>query len=233
MPRPTALLIMGGADYHNTPEHYELLTGLLAGPAGLNVTVTDDFLGQTKESLSQYDLLVLWATHGQAPAEPVHALFDVVRHGTPLLGLHAAPYSVRMVEGGPEAIGSSYIRRFPHLPYQGITVNILDREHPITAGMEDFRISDELYCLEDLGPDVHVLASYDGRTANAPYRGEPRPQHDEAHSWRMQQPRAPLVYVRQLSAGKICVNALGHDGAAISNPGFRQFVVQAAKWLLS
>ena len=29
MARPTALLIAGGAPYHNTSEHYELLAGLL------------------------------------------------------------------------------------------------------------------------------------------------------------------------------------------------------------
>ena len=237
MARPTALLIAGGADYHNTPEHYECLAGLLAGPCGLNVTVTDDFERQTAESLRRYDLLVLWATIGQASPEPVHALFDAVRRGTPLLGLHAAPYTVRMVEGGPQAIGSSYIKEFPHLPYQEITVNILDREHPVTQGVGDFTITDELYCLNELGQTVTVLASYDGRQANKPYRlrewQPPDPRHELAHQWRMQQPRAPLVYVTQHGEGKICVNALGHDKAALDNPGFRQITTQAAGWLLS
>jgi uncharacterized protein len=237
MGRPTALLIMGGDGYHNLPEHYELLAGLIAGPAGCNATVTDDLLGQTESSLSGYDLLVLWATHREPPRGPVDALFGTVRRGTPLLGIHAAPYTVRMVEGGPEAIGSSYIKHFPHLPYQEITVNVLDREHPVTAGLEDFVTTDELYCLEDLGPDTQVLASYDGRAASRPYRlreGQPPdPRHDEAHAWRLTQPRAPLVYVKRLGEGKICVNALGHDAAAISNPGFRRLTVQAVDWLLS
>ena len=48
----------------------------------------------------------------------------------------------------------------------------------------------------------------------------------------MHQPRAPLMYVKQLGAGKICVNAMGHDGAALRNPGFRQLTVQAVNWLL-
>lgn len=235
MGRPTALLIMGGDAYHNTPDHYEELAGLFAGPAGFNITITDDLPGQTEQSLSGYDLLVLWTTMGKPPEEPVNALFNVVRAGTPLLGIHAAPYTVRMIEGGPEAIGSAYIKRFPHLPYQPITVNILDRSHPITAGVADFQITDELYCLEQLPPDVTVLASYDGRAASAPYRPRegqaPDPRHGEAHAWRMQQPHAPLVYVKPLGKGKVCVNALGHDGQAIANPGFRQLTVQAAQWL--
>lgn len=231
MTRPTALLLAGGDAYHNTAEHYEALAGLLAGAAGLNLTVTDDLAAQTVERLRGYDLLVLWATMGRAPAEPVHALFDAIRRGTPLLGLHAAPYTVREVEGGPAAIGSSYIKRFPHLPYQEITVQVYDRSHPVTAGVDDFRITDELYCLEDLGRDVRVLAGYDGQQANAPYKGEPRPTHAEAHAWRQQQRRAPLVYVTQHGEGKICVNALGHDAQAINHPAFRQLTVQATRWL--
>ena len=237
MPRPTALLIMGGDAYHNKEEHYEELAGLMAGPGGLNLTLTDDLPGQTRESMSRYDLLVLWATMGQPPSEPIDALFDVVRAGTPLLGIHAAPYTVRMVEGGPQAIGASYIKRFPHLPYQDIQVNLYDREHPITAGVDDFAITDELYCLDELTPDVTVLAGYNGRAAGAPYRlreGQaPDPRHEEAHAWRKQQPRAPLVYVKPLGQGKICVNALGHDGQAIANSGFRALTVQAVRWLLS
>jgi uncharacterized protein len=235
MGRPSALLIMGGAEYHNTAAHYELLAGLLAGPAGCNVTVTDDFPAQTEESLSRYDLLVLWATYPTPPREPVDALFRAVRRGTPLLGIHAAPYTVREIEGGPEAIGSSYIKRFPHLPYQEITVNILDHDHPVTAGVQDFVTADELYCLENLGPEVRLLASYDARAAEKPYTRRagqpPDPRHEQAAAWRREQPRAPLVYVKPLGAGTICVNALGHDASAISNPGFRRLTVQAARWL--
>ncbi|MGH2369195.1 MAG: ThuA domain-containing protein [Chloroflexota bacterium] len=237
MGRPSALLIMGGADYHNTPEHYEALAGLLAGPAGLNVTVTDDFVGQTAESLSTYDLLVLWATYtGDVPPEPVHALFEVVHSGTPLLILHGALYNFRRVSGWPEVIGTLILPRpIRHLPYQEVTVNIQDHSHPITAGVEHFRITDELFTLELRGEGVHLLASFDGRAANKPFSGRSESDEEQAasHAWRMRQPRAPLVYVKQHGAGTICGNALGHDAAALTNPGFRQLVVQGAGWLVS
>ena len=235
MGRPSALLIMGGADYHNTVAHYELLAGLLAGPAGCNVTVTDDFPAQTEESLSRYDLLVLWATYGAPPREPVDALFRAVRRGTPLLGIHTAPYTVREIDGGPEAIGSSYIKRFPHLPYQEITVNILDHRHPVTAGVAGLR---------HRGRAVLPGGPGAGRDAagqlRRPRRGEavtlrpgqaPDPRHEQAPAWRREQPRAPLVYVKPLGASTVCVNALGHDASAIANPGFRQLTTQAARSL--
>lgn len=233
--RPKALLLMGGDAYHNLPEHYEAIAGLFAGPAGCNVVVSDDLPGQTRATLSGYDLIVLWTTMGKGPAEAVGALFDTVREGTPLIGLHAAPYTVRMVEGGPEAIGSSYVKRFPHLPYQRIAIDISDVPHPVTAGVSPFEITDELYCLEDLPTDATVLATYDGRAAAAPYvmrEGQtPNPAHDLAHAWRETQPRAPVVYTKALGKGQVVVNALGHDGQALRHPGFRQLTVQAARWL--
>jgi hypothetical protein len=37
-------------------------------PGGLNITITDDFPGQTRERLAGYDLLVLWTTLREPPA---------------------------------------------------------------------------------------------------------------------------------------------------------------------
>ena len=226
---------MGGDAYHNKEEHYEELAGLFAGPCGLNVTLTDDLPGQTRQSLSGYDLLVLWTTLREPPAAPVNALFDTVRAGTPLYGIHAAPYTVRMIEGGPAAIGGSYQKTFPHLPYQETVVRIYEPDHPVTRGIEDFTITDELYCIDELTPDTTVLAGYDGREVRSgrPREGQPPdPRFEIQTAWRLERPRAPLVWTRSLGSGRIVVNALGHDGQAIATPGFRRLSVQAVSWLV-
>ena len=233
--RPKTLLIVGGpADYHNKPEQYEAIAGLLVGPAGLNVTVTDDFPGQTAQSLSGYDLLILWSTWTRdVPREATDALLDAVRRGTPLLIMHGALYNFR---DNPEWVADmgALIRSRPiaHLPYQDVTVEIQDRSHPVTAGIEDFSTSDELFTLE-LQPGAHLLASFSGPAAAKPFRADVERGEVGAasHAWRMQQPRAALVYLKRLGEGWICGNALGHDGRALSNPGFRQLIVQAARWL--
>ena len=235
MSRPSALLIAGGpATYHNTPAQYEQVAGLLVGPAGLNVTFTDDFASQTVESLSRYDLLALWATYTRDVPEPAtEALLEAVRCGTPLLIMHGALYNFRERPDWVAAMGA-LIRSRPiaHLPYQEVTVQIQDRSHPITAGVEDFRTADELFTLE-LQPGARLLASFDGRTADKPFRDEVEQSETGrvSHEWRQQQPHAALVYTKPLGQGMICGNALGHDGAALANPGFRQLTVQAARWL--
>ena len=235
MARPSALLIVGGpADYHNKPEQYEQIAGLLVGPAGLNVTVTDNLPGQTRESLAGYDLLALWSTWTRdVPREATEALLDAVRSGTPLLIMHGALYNF---SDDPEWVRDmgALIRSRPiaHLPYQDVTVEIQDRSHPITSGVEDFTTSDELFTLE-LQPGAHLLASFDGRATAKPFRDDVEQGEVgvASHAWRMEQPRAALVYVKRLGEGWICGNALGHDGRALSNPGYRQLIARAAGWL--
>jgi uncharacterized protein len=233
--RPKTLLIVGGpADYHNKPEQYEGIAGLLVGPAGLNVTVTDDLPGQTAESLAGYDLLALWSTWTRdVPVGATDALLECVRRGTPLLIMHGALYNFRDNAAWVRDMGA-LIRSRPiaHLPYQDVTVEIQDRGHPITAGVESFQTADELFTLE-LQPGAQLLASFNGLSTDKPFRDDVEKGEVGAasHEWRKSQPRAALVYVKRLGDGWVCGNALGHDGPALANPGFRQLTVQAAQWL--
>jgi type 1 glutamine amidotransferase len=233
--RPKTLLIVGGpAEYHNKPEQYEGIAGLLVGPAGLNITVVDDFPGQTRDSLAGYDLLVLWSTWTRdVPVGATEALLETVRRGTPLLIMHGSLYNFRDNPAWVRDMGA-LIRSRPiaHLPYQDVTVEIQDRSHPITAGVGDFETADELFTLE-LQEGTHLVASFDGRKTELPFRDDVEASEVGAasHAWRKAQPRAALVYVKRLGEGWICGNALGHDGRALANAGFRQLTVQATSWL--
>ena len=108
MSRPTALLVMGGDPIHDTPEHYELLAGLLAGPAGLNLHITDELEPLTRLAGSDYDLIAMYRADRQPTAAPFATLWDAVRAGTPYLGLHGAAFTVEQVSGGAEAVGARY-----------------------------------------------------------------------------------------------------------------------------
>jgi len=227
-------LILGTKNNHNSPAHYEQLAGLLVGPAGLNITVRDDYPAQTAESLAGFDLLVLWAADARPPfpQAAMEAVFATVRRGTPLLGIHGAAFNMGKAVGGPQAGGTVY--RSPHLPVQEITVHVEDQQHPITAGLEDFRITDEPYRLDAVSEGIQVLCSFDAREAEqytAP--GKAEDVVADVRGWSMRNPQAPVVYVKRLGAGTICLNTLGHSPGALATHGFRQLVVQATNWLLA
>ena len=47
-----------------------------------------------------------------------------------------------------------------HPPIAASTVEVVDRSHPITAGLEDFEVCDEKYSYLDIAPDARPLASH-------------------------------------------------------------------------
>ncbi|MAG35348.1 MAG: hypothetical protein CL878_03740 [Dehalococcoidia bacterium] len=222
MSRPEALLIMGGDPIHDTPEHYELLAGLLAGPAGLNLHIIDELDPLTQLTRTDYDLIAMYRADRQTEAAPMAALWAAVRAGTPYLGLHGAAFTVQQVSDGPEAIGAMYEE--PHLRRQPLTVQIEDGDHPITTGVESFIIEDEPYRLTPLEPStLQVLASYSDRALNRQTR----------HGTIAAQGDWPVLFTRQLGAGQMHTNVLGHDRQALTNSSYRRLVVQAVAWLLA
>ncbi|MBI2939976.1 MAG: sulfatase-like hydrolase/transferase, partial [Chloroflexi bacterium] len=160
--------------------------------------------------------------------EQVGALLGAIEEGKGFVGIHGATATFWNAPVYLVMLGSRFLR---HDPFKTFTVTVDDRTHPITAGIEDFEIGDELYeqggnvaefavlAAElakgrpsrelrrlgegPLGPDIHVLASAEGH---------------------------PLLYVKSFGKGRVHYNALGHDARAINHPTFQRLVLQAIDW---
>ena len=105
-----------------------------------------------------------------------------------------------------DMIGGRFVK---HSLYHEFQVQIEDKEHPITQGVVDFKITDELYILDRAPQNAHLLA---------------------AAVW--EDKSQPMVYTRKHGKGNVLYNALGHDEAAFNNPMFQKLVVGGIKWLL-
>ena len=86
-------------------------------------------------------------------------------------------------------------------------VTVVDKQHPITEGMNDFVIHDEGYknCWFDKGN--HVLLTAD------------HPASDKTVCW-----------VKQYGNSKVCTIQLGHDSKAYENRNYRRLVRRAVLW---
>ena len=101
-------------------------------------------------------------------AEDLVALLD---RGQGLVVLHHALSSWPAWEGWAEAIGGRFLYapgrlRGEDLPSSGYrmathTVRVLDGDHPVTAGVEDFEVHDELYFAPVLTDRVHPVLGSD------------------------------------------------------------------------
>ena len=107
-----------------------------------------------------------------------------------------------------ETLGSLFIH---HPPIRKFTVDVVDRDHPLTRGLEaSFDVMDELYFLDLHDPsECHFLL-----TTNLPK--DPTPagftwvEYDEKKSLLPDGKSRPLGYTKELGKGGVAYIALGH-----------------------
>jgi type 1 glutamine amidotransferase len=98
----------------------------------------------------------------------------------------------------------------PELGYEHdiqVPVTIVARNHPVTAGLSDFTIHDEIYWGFRTRPDVTPLI-----TTTHPKSGKPL-------AWARTQGQSRVVYLQ-----------LGHGPEAFENPNYRRLVAQSIRW---
>ncbi len=89
-----------------------------------------------------------------------------------------------------------------------LIVQVVDRTHPITRGMENFEIHDETYHGLWFADDNHILLTTDHPTSDRTI-GWTRPDYGKAR----------VVFLQG-----------GHDGKAYENPNFRKLIARSIRW---
>jgi putative heme-binding domain-containing protein len=169
-------------------------------------------------SLDPGDVLVL-STNQPLSAAVRDKIVSHVREGGGVLALHAGTWSNwpgwELSSDLLRAVASS------HEPLQAFTVELIDPEHAITAGVEGpFEVVDELYRTAPVvgssgaGGDVEVLAEGVSRSTGERY---------------------PVLWTVPLDSsvkGRVVGLTLGHDGQAHGLPEFQQLLSQAVALLM-
>jgi type 1 glutamine amidotransferase len=171
-----------------------------------------------RDDLLTYDVVALYDMQKNitdAQQEKFLSLFD---KGIGLVVLHHAlvsyqhwPDYERIIGGRyPEADGKNG-KVSDEVGYQhglDVPIVIVAKDHPITAGMKDFTIKDEIYWGFRVGSDVTPLI-----TTTHPKSGKPL-------AWCRTEGKSRVVYLQ-----------LGHDHTAYENPNYRQLVARSIKWV--
>jgi len=171
-----------------------------------------------REDLLTYDVVVLYDMV-QRITEPqktrLRSLFD---RGIGLVVLHHALGSYQTWPEYERIIGGRYQEPDPARPgtvteavgWQhdiDFQVVITATNHPVTAGLRDFPIHDEIYWGFRVGRDVTPLI-----TTTHPKSGKPL-------GWAHTQGKSRVVYLQ-----------LGHGPEAFANPNYRRLVAQSIQW---
>ena len=221
-----AALILSGGYAHPFEQSTAALAELIAaaGLAPRIVANVDEAIPQLAEKPALFAVNTLrWsmmqhekyapdrAEHAYAlPDAYMAAIADYVAEGGTLFALHVSVISFDNQPGWRSLLGGGWQWGISHHPpMDEMTVQLTAAGAAISGGAERFRLVDEAYHRLDPAPDCDVLAH--AASADGPQ---------------------PLAWVRQYGAGRIAVNALGHDGGSIRAAGHSALILGQLHWLL-
>lgn len=207
------LHLYGGWPGHFPEEIAEWADGLFE-ELGFDVEKSRDIFTLDRD-LSGYDLIVLGWNNALTTEDLTDAqekqLLDAVAAGTGVAGWHGAAAAFRSSLKYHFLLGGDFIEHpageaYPH-PY---TVNIVDKTHQVTAGVEDFNVASEQYYMQ-VDPNVHVLAE-------TTFDGEHLP-------W-LEGRKSPAAWVTNWGKGRVFYHSIGHTAEDLADPNVRRLTKQ-------
>ncbi len=197
-------LLFTGGSIHDSPAIGEVLQAVLQRDGAFEVTwVQEDLSVFEPAGLADYDLVVLYYEHGALSDAQRNGLLGWVASGKGFVGVHSAAVSFDECPEYFAMLGGRFLR---HPPYRAFQVTVVDPEHPLTAGLDEFMAEDEQYLL-DWDPRVHVLAA-------ALHRRE----------------AMPVAWTKSWGKGRVYYLSLGHDPRACGTEPFVALLVRGARW---
>jgi type 1 glutamine amidotransferase len=216
-PKIKVLLVTGGHGFEKEPFFQVFKNNLEisfthAAHATTNATVYE------REDLLTYDVVALYDMPKEITEAQKAGFLSLLEKGVGLVVLHHAlvsyqhwPEYERIIGGRyPEEDGKSGAVT-EQVGYQHdveVPMIIVTKDHPITAGMKDFTIHDEIYWGYRVGSDVTPLI-----TTTHPKSGKPL-------AWTRTEKNSRIVYLQS-----------GHDHSAYENPNYRQLVARSIRWV--
>jgi type 1 glutamine amidotransferase len=167
-----------------------------------------------RADLFRYDAVVLYDMPKEIKDTQKQRFIELTKKGIGLVVLHHALVSYQHWRDYERIIGGRYPEEdgkggvvTEKVGYQhdvDYTVKIAAKDHPITVGLSDFPIKDEIYWGFRTGSDIKPLI-----TTDQPKSGKPL-------GWTRTEANSRIVYLQ-----------LGHGPEAYSNPNYRKLIAQS------
>ena len=207
------VIFTGHGDHHTDPWHdLPATSAALADLLGAVRTVTA--VDRLAAALDGADLFVVNATAYRVEAVPEDAAFvDIaeafVARGGGLLAVHSATVAFPGQPRWRALLGAVWQHgRTFHPPLGPGQIRRTTAAHPVADGLGDFEVVDERYTDLDVVPGVVPLFTHlEGGASH------------------------PLVWAREVGAGRAVYSALGHDTRSYESLAHAALLRRAASWL--
>lgn len=164
-----------------------------------------------------FDVLMFYDMWQEISGKEKEAYINLTKQGKPLLFLHHALVSYQNWPEFEKLLGGKYIERSPEIPEEEqstyrhdvwVDIEVVDNQHPVTKGFQDFRLFDEVYGNFRVLPEVTPLL----KTSHA--------ESSPVIGWENKYNASTIVYLQP-----------GHDSNAFNSPLFRKIISQAIHYL--
>lgn len=223
------LLLIGGPPTHDFDGIADALVAVFAEVGIVTTVVThpDEMLALLDpHTAPAHDLLTVHALHWEMEAERyahlrddhgysmdaagAAVIGDFVANGGGLIAMHGAVVCFDAEPTWRSLCGAAWHwdhSGHPPVADAGVAITADGRAHPITAGLTDFTIHDEVYGFLDEDPELVALleGSHGGRSH-------------------------PLLWARDIGAGRVVTDLLGHGVGSIDHPAHRTVLRRSALW---
>jgi uncharacterized protein len=211
-----ALIVWGGWDGHQPKEVSAIFARLLeAEKFSVEVHDTLDAFNDGAKLKSLSLIVPVW-TMGTIGDEQLKNVCAAVRGGVGIAGCHGGMCdSFRAATEWQFMTGGQWVA---HPGNDGVeyTVHLTDGSHPLTAGMDDFKVRSEQYYMH-VDPAVKVLATTRFPTADGPHLGNGPVD-------------MPVVWTKVYGQGRVYYNSLGHQANIVEMPPVLELMRRGFLW---
>jgi type 1 glutamine amidotransferase len=209
------LVVSGGHGFEHKP-FYDVFNAI--------PSITYDTLAQPQANvfiaspgINQYDVLVFYDMADLISPAQQEAYINLLKKGASMIFLHHAlvsyqnwPEFIKIVGGQyhtqPVVVNGDTLKaNYEH--DVTIPVKVEDKKHPVTQGIRDFEVVDEVYSDVEILPQVKPLLS-------TTYPKSMR----------------YLAWVNHYGNSDVLCIQLGHGPSGYTNPNFRRLIRQAIEW---
>ena len=212
------LLILSGSNNHDWEATTAQLERMYTQSRRFKTSITESPDTLKYEDFEKFHVIVsnwnAWPENkGRWPGAAETGLMKFIEEGGGLVLFHAASAAFYDWADFQKIIGTTWGDSTRHGRISPHKIVIKDQGHPITNGIEDFWITDELWVNAGINNKLNMLA--------------------EAYSEPANQGRSlmePVVHWNTKGKGRIFHNILGHDVRAMKNTGWQALMLRGTEW---
>ena len=208
------VLVLSGEN-HRFDQSAEVIRGFLDAADGLEAQLESDKEILASPALREFDVCLFGTGFTRAVVGPdgevvrerdltpaqEDGLFEYVAGGGGLAGVHGTAW---WVDARAVTLLGGHANWHP--PGLTFTVNIEDSSHPVTRGLSDFEVEDEIY-MSAWDPAIRILAT-------AEWSGKTH----------------PMAWVKPYGKGRVFYTTLGHTADTFRRPAMQRLMTQGVRW---